>query len=277
MLTTRPIALTTLLIAVGAFTFSGYKMGTRIAAFNETKLAPTPFFQPVVQTSFTFAGRPVRIRTIDGDPTRDGRDEVEITFGDETITLNETIDGGVDDLQTLARHREWLRVFRFALAKGKTPQEIEEAIDSNEIDDRLTIVRRIPPPGADSSTWAEVWAKGWRFDLYELRADGTIAYEQLAYPSGRSGRKAKPGELVQGTWQFHAALLTMPPRRGPKPQFSSDAVGDFGWTHAGVGFSAVVAAVAAAFFFAPRKPLAAAGRREEESRPIGTDDPAAAS
>ncbi len=251
--TKRPIALVTLLLALAAFLFSGYEMSQRIANYNETKLGAMPFFQPVAQTSFSFAGIPVRIRTLDEDPMADGIDEVEITFGDKTLTLDETVPGGVDDLQTLERHREWLRVFRFALAKGMTPKQIEAAINDDTIEDRLVIVRRIPPPGADASTWGEVWAKDWKFDLYELTAEGEIVHERLAYPSGRSGRAAKPGELVQGTWQFDAALLTMPPRRGPKPQFTNDAVTDFGWTHAGVGFSAVLGSIAAAFLLAPRR------------------------
>lgn len=252
-LTKRPLALGTLILAVIAFVVSAYFMAQRIAQFNETKLGAMPYFQPVEQTSFTFAGIPVQIRTIDNDPMADGKDQVEITFGDETLTLDETVPGGVDDLQTLERHREWLRVFRFALAKGKTVEEIEALINADEIDDRLCIVRRIPPPGADAATWGEVWAKDWKFDLYELKPDGTITHERLNYPSGRSGRAAKEGELVQGTWQFHAALLTMPPRRGPKPQFTNDAVTEFGWTHAAVGFSAVIGAIAAAFLLAPRR------------------------
>lgn len=251
--TRRPVALALFLMCLVAFVVSSYFMAQRIARFNETKLGARAFFDTVVQNSFTFGGIPVRIRTLDDDPMVSGTDRVEITFGDEVLTLDETVPGGVDDLQTLERHNEWLRVFRFALAKGKSLDEVEAAIDSGTIEDRLVIVRRVPPPGVDTATWGEVWAKDWKFDFYELKTDGTIEYERLAYPSGRTGRAAKPGELVQGTWQFDAALQTMPPRRGPKPQFSNDAVRDFGWTHAGVGFSAVFGSVAFAFLIAPRR------------------------
>ena len=251
--TRRPIALVTLLICIATFVVSAFFMAQRIARFNETELRAKAFFQPVQQTSFSFAGIPVQIRTLDADARDDGVDTVEITFGDQSITLDETVPGGVDDLQTLERHAEWLRVFRFALARGKSVEEVEAAIRDDAIDDRLVIVRRVPPPGANVSTWGEVWAKDWKFDFYELTTDGSISHERLAYPSGRSGRAAQPGELVQGTWQFDAALQTMPPRRGPKPQFTNDAVRDFGWTHAGVGFSAVFGSVAAAFLLAPRR------------------------
>lgn len=252
-LTKRPIALVAFLVCLAVFVVSSYFMAQRIARFNENELRPQAFFQPVQQTSFSFAGIPVQIRTLDKDPLTSGRDEVEITFGDEVLTLDETVPGGVDDLQTLERHEEWLRVFRFALAKGMTLDEVEAAIAGDTIDDRLVVVRRVPPPGADAATWGEVWAKDWKFDFYELKADGTIVHENLSYPSGRTGRAAKPGELEQGTWQFDAALQTMPRRRGPKPQFTNDAVRDFGWTHAGVGFSAVFGAVAFAFLVAPRR------------------------
>ncbi|MEM1072589.1 MAG: hypothetical protein AAGH71_07195 [Planctomycetota bacterium] len=249
----RPIALALLMVSFAAFLVSAYFMAQRIARFNETELRPQAFFQPVKQTSFSFAGIPVQIRTLDDDPLASGLDRVEIRFGDERVVLDETVPGGVDDVQSLARHEEWLRVFRFALAKGKSVEEVEAAIENDSIDDRLVVVRRVPPPGANTSTWGEVWAKDWTFDFYELKTDGTIEHQNLKYPSGRSGHAAKPGELEQGTWQFDAALQTMPRRRGPKPQFTNDAVRDFGWTHAGVGFSAVLGSVAAAFLFAPRR------------------------
>ncbi len=251
--TKRPIAFAFFVVSLASFVVSSYFMAQRIARFNESELRPKAFFQPVDQTSFSFGGIPVQIRTLDDDPLTSGKDRVEVRFGDQVLVLNETVPGGVDDLQTLERHEEWLRVFRFALARGMTLDQVQTAIENNTIDDRLVIVRRVPPPGADASTWGEVWAKDWTFDFYELKTDGTIVHENLAYPSGRSGHAAKPGELEQGTWQFDAALQTMPRRRGPKPQFTNDAVRDFGWTHAAVGFSAVVGAVALAFLVAPRR------------------------
>jgi hypothetical protein len=249
MLTQRRAAGAVLVISLGVFLLSAGAMAARIHRFNREQLGAKPVFAPIMDPAFSFADRPVSFVTDDSGAVP----VVTLAYGSSTLALPQTIPGGVEALPDLRRHEDWLRVFRFALTKGQSVDEVGASIRDGSIQDRLAVVVRIPPGGVDPDTWGQVWAKRWRFDLHELMPDGTIASERLGYPTRKRGEPPKPGELVEGSWQYHAALLTMPANRGPAPRFGNDAVGEFGWTFAGVGLSAVAGAVAAGFLLAPRR------------------------
>lgn len=249
MIIHRRTAAVVLAVSLVVFLASSAVMAARIHRFNREQLGAKPVFAPIMDPVFRFAERPVSFITDDSRTVP----VVTLAYGDRTLDLPQTIPGGVESLPDLRRHEDWLRVFRFALTKGQTVDEVGAAIREGSIRDRLAVVVRIPPRGVDPASWGQVWAKRWKFDLHELMPDGTIVSERLGYPTRKRGEPPKPGELVEGSWQYHAALLTMPPNRGPAPRFGNDAVGEFGWTFAGVGLSAVAAAVATGFLLAPRR------------------------
>ena len=51
---------------------------------------------------------------------------------------------------------------------------------------------------------------------------------------------ANPGELVEGTWEFDAALLTMPKSGVPNQQFLNTGFKAMGWTFPVACMSSVV-------------------------------------
>ena len=95
---------------------------------------------------------------------------------------------------------------------------------------------------------------GWTFDIYELTEAGDIVHERLAYPSKRRGNEPpKEGELVEGTWQYDAAMTSIPPVARPKPQFDNDASLQFGLDFFLAGVFGMVMILSAGFLFAPPK------------------------
>lgn len=247
----RPLSATIMAISAIAFLVGGIGMARTIARFNKEELQPRAYFTPVAATAFAFGENQVEFTE---EFSESGQRFVVVTFGDETIRLRETIPGELDYLPDLRRYEDWLRVYRFALVKGMSGVEAMRAIERDELDDRLVIVVRTPPPGTDHRTWGEVWSDGWMFDLYELKESGEIVHERLAYPSKRKGDEPpKEGELQEGTWQFDAAMTSIPPVARPKPQFNNDASLLFSWEFALAGVAGIVFALSTAFFFAPKR------------------------
>ena len=249
MIKRRPVVASVLAISIIAFAFSVIKITSDIVAFNREKLPPRAHFMPVELEQFTFGGRLV---SFSEERDEDNNVTVVVTFGDTTLRLNETIPNDLDEIPDLRRYEDWLRVYRFVMVSGMSTEQALQAIERDEIPDRLVIVVRTPPPGADQRTWGEVWSDGWVFDLYELKEDGTIQHDRLKYPSKRRGNEPpKPGELVEGTWQYDTAMMSIPPVSRPKPQFESDASFRFGWAISLAGVSGLALAISAAFLFAP--------------------------
>ena len=249
MIKRRPVVATVLAISLIAFAISVVKIARDIISFNKNRLPERAHFMPVELEQFTFGGRPV---VFSEERDADGRVTVVVRFGDQTLRLNETIDNDLDKIPDLRRYEDWLRVYRFVMVSGMSTEQAIRAIDRDEIPDRLVIVVRTPPPGTDQRTWGEVWSDGWVFDLYELKEDGTIAHDRLKYPSKRKGNEPpKPGELIEGTWQYDTAMMSIPPVARPKPQFESDASFRFGWAISLAGVSGLALAISTAFLFAP--------------------------
>lgn len=259
----RPIPAITLAISAVVFIASAAWLGVKIAAFNRDKLPARAHFMPIEAEHFRFGTREVHF-TEERSPS--GQKVVVVAFGDESIRLPETIPGGVEELPDLRRYEDWLRVYRFILVKGKSAEDAIRAIETDEVDDRLAIVVRTPPPGTDHRTWGEVWAHGWMFDIYELTEKGEIVHERLAYPSKRRGNEPpKEGELVEGTWQYDAAMTSIPPVSRTKPQFDNDASLHFGLDFLIAGVSGMALILSAGFLFAPPRRTVESDAAEAEA------------
>lgn len=247
----RPIPAFALVISTIAFFASAVWLTTKIVSFNRDKLQARAHFMPLEAEHFRFGTREVHF-TEETSPT--GQKIVNVSFGDQSIRLPETIPGGIEELPDLRRYEDWLRLYRFIIVKGMSAEDAVKAIDTDEVDDRLAIVVRNPPPGADHRTWGEVWSHGWTFDIYELTEDGKIIHERFAYPSKRRGNEPpKEGELIEGTWQYDAAMTSIPPVARPKPQFDNDASLHFGLDFLLAGVFGLIMILSVGFLFAPPK------------------------
>lgn len=228
-------------------------MVNRIADHYKKHPPQTFVFQPVDMRSFTFADKPVTL--VDEDTDTD-HPTLVVTYGDSVERLRVTIPGNYK-LPNLAPHTDWLRVLRFAKFEGPSIQELQAKMDRGEVSDRLAIVTRTPPPGADIATWGAAWKKDWVFDFYEFKPEGGFEHERLKYPTTSGVKKPKPGELRENTWQFQAAIQLMPTTPGiaPAHNFYGDALTEVSWLLPAAAFTGVVGTFALAFAFAPPKRL----------------------
>lgn len=236
----------------------------------------------VYEREFTFAGRPVRFEDVfpAGTPSthKDGRksfnspetpaDAVDLIYGDEAgvvaparARINVQVPASVT-LPDMLAHNDYLRVIRMVEATGTDTREVLAKMERGEATsnpDRLLVVARIPPalPTAEElRTWGNVWKKRWSFDIWELMPDGTIRQERrLRYPTGGPFKQAKEGELQDNTWQFAAALTTMPQEGGigPTVKLFNNALRAANIALPGAMFCGLGLSLCLAFAFAPPK------------------------
>jgi hypothetical protein len=233
-----------------------WAMASRVAAFNAESAKEMFVFQRVGVREFQYAGRPVAIRDT-ADPA--GSVGVVVVYGADELALRATIPPGDAALPGLTRHADWLTVARFAARRGLSFDELQRKIEAGEITDRLVLIVREPRPGADPLTYGEVSRSDWSFSFHELLPEGGFSSQKLRFPeSARSLRRRQAAarehnrpiperredEIVSGTWQFDAALLTMPvgwlsaPGGGETPpSFRGDAMAAMGWTLPVTGIS----------------------------------------
>jgi hypothetical protein len=221
------------LLCLAVLALSIRAMGGRIAAFNAQPERRTWLFRVINDRAFDYAGRRAEVRD---ETDESGRVVVAIAYGDDVLRLPATIPPRFENLPGLKRHEDWLRVLRFAERGARSEQEVEDAVRRGEIRDRLVAVVRRPKVD-DPRTLGQGWRKQWAFDFYEFLPEGGFASHTLDYPTGRSIDKPRPGQLVQGTWEFDAALFVMPPMGKPSPKFTGDALHAMGWTLPAAAFS----------------------------------------
>lgn len=266
---TRKTWLTVAMISLVVMVACGWLMTTRIREFLKENPPEVYVFRKLDRREFIYAGRPV---TLTDDNTNPLAPTLVLKYGEveERIPVRvANVDRPQRDvLPGLLPHEDWLRVLRMARVTGETPKTFLEKLDKGEVPDRLVLVARIPRPGSDPATWGSVWKKDWQFDFYELMPDGTIAkYPRLGYPTTRGMKKPKEGELHEGTWEYQAALQTMPQAGaiGPTRNFFGNAIAAASWTLPAAAFSGLVCTYAIVFGLAPRPGRAGGGRSFRES------------
>ncbi len=247
----------------------GWMMTTRIREFLKENPPEVYVFRKVDKREFIYAGRAV---TLTDDYSNALAPTLVLKYGDVeqriSVSVANTDRPQREALPGLLPHEDWLRVLRMARVSGETPKTFLEKLDKGEVPDRLVLVARIPRPGSDPATWGSVWKKDWQFDFYELMPSGEIArYPRLGYPTTRGMKKPKDGELREGTWEYQAALQTMPQAGaiGPTRNFFGNAIAAANWTLPAAAFSGLACTYAIVFGLAPRRVRAGGGRSFRES------------
>ena len=218
------------------------------------------------------------------DAAIDGESPEEVPLeertGEPTATLllpvaipNENNFPGLD------RHMDWFQIFFVASTdSGVGFPEFKRAIDAGEVEARCVAVCRYPNPGIaedgrfelaiDDNAWGygEVLRDRWTFQFHEFMPDGTIRSESLKWPeSGQSFyrrqiKAEKEGleppvrdenEIVEGSWQYDAALRLVP--RAPAITHENQALRNAGWTLPVASFFVLTAMLSAAIAAAPSR------------------------
>lgn len=251
----RTVAAVLAAISAAVLALSVNAMIARVRAYYERTRQATPFFDRVDRREFEFHARPVTIT--------DERDEqgevVVVRYGDRTLRLRPTIPALSPQVPGLARHEAWLTVLRFVATPLGTGGRTDEAIERGELHDRMVVVVRDPHEELDATAHGMGRPSDWTFDLHELMPDGTITTERYGYPLSRRAMRSAPPPasgippLQEGTWQYYAALMTIPRGSRPTPAFTRDAVRSMGWTLPAAAFSGLVLTLSVPWLLAPRR------------------------
>lgn len=247
----RKIALMLVVASAATMLVSVIAMARRVVAYYGRTDHTLFVFQPVGDRRFTFAGRDVEV-------TDEGEGEattVVARYGERALRLPATMEPQSAQVPGLGRHEEWMRVLRFAERGRLSSEDLARRIEAGEIQDRLVIVVRDPRRWADGRPYGQGQARDWLFDLHELRPDGSITTERFAYPRGRRDTGERVGAappLVEGSWQYYAALSVIPKGSKPTPRFTADAVRAMGWTLPAAAFSGLVLTLSVPALLAPR-------------------------
>jgi hypothetical protein len=231
---------------------SATALTSRLVSFYKANPTKHWIFQELDTRAFTYADRSVTLSD-ETDPA--GTIFLNLTYGDNKLRLRVTIPHKQHKnlaQHGLAAHRDWMRLVRFAEVSGIDADDAVELMKHGKITDRLALVTRTPRAGVDPSTWGEAWRKDWSFDFHEFLPEGGFASTKLHYPTNKRGEPAKPGELVEGTWEFDAALLTMPKSGIPRQDFINTGFKAMGWTFPAACLSSV--ALAVSFVMAAYRP-----------------------
>ncbi|MEM8758396.1 MAG: hypothetical protein AAGF47_11520 [Planctomycetota bacterium] len=235
----RLAAIVVLCLSAAAFGVAGWFMVQRVVEYNRTDLPARPYFHPVDRPEFEFAGTRV-IFTHESAEDAALPGTVVIRFGQDEVRVREQVANLIDPVPDLRRFEEWLRVYRMIIPpRGTTPQQALDAVERDELDDRLVIVAVRPPAGADDA-WGRVWVEQYQFDIHELTEDGRIVSERWRYPGDLNEDGTVPeGELIEGTWQYDAAMQSLPPIQRAEPEVSQNASLALGWTFPVAGVAAL--------------------------------------
>lgn len=252
MRSARLIAGTVALAAAGVLAVSVAVMARRVTAYHGRAGVTLPVFSRINQREFDFRGIPVSIAD-----ERDARGEmVVVRFGERELRLQPGAPVLDPQVPGLARHASWLAVLRMVEQGRVGPLELGENLARDEADDRLVIVARDARRSLDGTAHGLGRPADWTFDLHELLRDGSIRTERYGFPLSRrevaAGARPVGGvpPLEEGTWQYFAALMTIPLGARPTPAFTRDAVSAMGWTLpsgalAGLALTWAIAALAA--------------------------------
>lgn len=259
------LALVVALLGLVGLVVSVRAMALRLAEFNDRTQRTVFVFRPVESRDFVVHGHPVALRDED-DPKAGWM--MAITYGETSLRLPVTIPGD-RRLPGLLPHQDWFRVLRFAPLTGMSMSELQTKLDQGAVQERIAIVTRTPPPGADPRTWGQVWRKQWVFNFYEFLPDGTFRHERLRYPTNRGQQPAKEGELKPNTWEYQAALMVMPVGSTPSIKQADSNLRAAGWTLPGAVAStfALVGGLVVSGAVRAGRATSAIGRSTSAARP----------
>lgn len=282
----RKVAWTVAAVSFVAMLASIVDLAIHVHHYHQQFPPSRHYFESLNTREFTFAGHPA---TITDELDQDGRGEVIVQYGEDQLRLRVTIPNPYPqpELQT---HENWLRLLLFARAEGIGFDRLREKLRDGEIQERLVLVKRIPPQGWDERTFGQVRRRDWRFGFYEFLPEGGFRKQELKYPESerayqrrvdrarREGREPPPrdpDELKEGTWQFDAALMVMPAGSAPGRTFTRDALVSAGWSWPVAGFSFITFMIALGFAVAPNtqfRPEERAHRRRAAAAPENAAD-----
>lgn len=224
-------------------------MAVRVRAYNRVQPPAQWHFEQYQARTFPFQGREVDVQDA---KMEDGTPALRVRYG-SLVRLIPVMRPLLESLGDLGGYEESVAVLAFApvrLGKIEVNWRSGEGV-------RLVIVAR-STAGYSAETWGGVRVKDWWFDLYELRADGTIVQSRGQFPDSRGrlpallpgGAGASPGGvpitmLRERSWEWQAALFAVPRAQVSRYRFKTDAVGGtpdaagMGWTLPAAGVSAM--------------------------------------
>lgn len=286
MTKSRTIAWIGVALSLVATIAGGWTLALRIRDFNERNPRTAPFFQSIAVTAFEYRDLTVRITDAEDD---EGEPVVRVEYGEEIAAIPVGVPNPLE-LPGLARHTDWLGVFLIGEPEGRTYEEFQAAVRSGEITPRLVLVSRHLNPGVDDSVLGlevdeesrergETMRKRWTFGFLELLPGGGFRQWQRKYPESLRAFEGRtqaamlggappptrdPDELVEDSWEWHAALQVIPAGKAPSRSFRNDALAMSGWAFpvAALGVLGLVASLA----FALKPSKAARWNTAEQAR-----------
>lgn len=248
----RKPALIAVALSLAALLVGGWNLASRIREYNQLNPRRTPYFIVIDQTRFAFLGREV---SISDRLDEQGQGDLEVAFGEDRALIPVGVPNPYP-LPGLARHEDWLRVMFVAPSEGLTYEQFEQAVREGSITPRLVFVSRRLNPGIDDSRFnlqiestsrerGETMRKRWTFGFLELLPDGGFRQWERKYPesqrsferrvlaASRAGEpkpERDPDELMEDSWEWHAALHVIPAGKAPNRSFQHDALISAGWT-----------------------------------------------
>jgi hypothetical protein len=250
---------------VGAIA-GGWCMANRVAAFNST--LPEQFlFKAESTRSINAFGKAINLEDTTATDA-DGKPQaaVRVTYGDDAVTIP-VIAPKVKGFKDLSTYEESFRVLSFApIKEGKA--DIKPFSDENW---RAIVIARETRPGFDQDTWGEVRIKDWTWVVYEFKREGGIAGPRTIqyrdrhghapaeiyardelkkvgkpvpdFPEQSGPRLTKVEPIEERSWEWQAALFTIPKMQVSRYRYRSDAIDGtglaegMGWTLPLTGFS----------------------------------------
>lgn len=227
---------------------SGYFMAQKVAAYYEANPASQWHFEVNHSRTYTLHDCPV---TITDTTLSSGQSAVTITYADKSVTLGVHAPA-VPNFRDLSIYDEFLAVLSYVpISRGKLDFDPTKGKDLRHV-----IVNR-RSGGADGyspDTWGSVRIKDWTFDFVELLPDGTIRQSIMQFPARdrqtgelyvpikRENPDAPVDMIAERSWQWGAALFTVPRSQVSRYRYRTDAVAGtdgsdgMGWTLPAAGF-----------------------------------------
>lgn len=269
----------------GLVTLAGvYLLVTDIRRYHETRDYLQPLVSPITggelfvahlpdgRVGFNWRGHNVLLT---GDFDDEGRGSINLAFADASVDIPVGVPSAFD-LPLMPRTEDWLKVLLFYEPRpGDTLATFLAAVEGKQRldEERLVIVARRPNPGQNASrfrvddtwAWGETQRLNWTFDFHECLPDGTISSQTFRFPISPTKQKyidanladppdpSLPPPLDERSWQYYAALRTMPPGAGPKHTFKDSALTAAPFSLPLSAFSLLAFAVSLAFALAPAR------------------------